>query len=65
MLYIHSRTKHIDIKYHYIREAVNEKLISIRYCCTEKMLADILTKGLHKIKFEDLRQQLGITNFKE
>ena len=46
----HSRTKHIDIKYHFIREAVSKKEIELAHCPSEKMIADILTKGLPKQK---------------
>jgi len=56
----HSRTKHIDIKYHYVRESVEEKNIKLVYCSTEGMIADILTKGLPKPKFEQLRFLLGV-----
>ena len=40
----HSRTKHIDVKHHFIRELVDERMVELRYCETENMLADILTK---------------------
>ena len=56
----HSRTKHIDIKYHYVRESVEEKNIKLVYCSTAGMIADILTKGLPKPKFEQLRFLLGV-----
>ena len=55
----HSRTKHIDIKYHYVREAVDKKDTVLIYCTTEKMVADILIKGLAKPKFEELRSMMG------
>ena len=55
----HSRAKHIDIKYHFVRHAVEEKSIQFIYCPTENMMADILTKGLPKPKFEQLRPFLG------
>ena len=54
------RTKHIDVKYHYIREKVNENKIFLQYCNTNDMLADILTKGLAKQKFENFRSQMGV-----
>ncbi len=57
----HSRTKHIDIKYHYIREAVGKKDIELVYCPTDQMLADILTKGLPRPKFDELRSLIGVT----
>lgn len=56
----HSRTKHIDIRYHYIRQEINEKRIKVVYCSTDKMIADILTKGLGKQKFETFRDLLGV-----
>ena len=42
----HSRTKHIDIKYHFVRGTVEKKDVRLVYCPTEKMVADILTKAL-------------------
>ena len=56
----HNRTKHIDISFHFIREQVNLKVISVKYCPTEDMLADIMTKGLPKITFQRFRELLRI-----
>lgn len=42
----HKRTKHIDIKYHFVRERVASGEIELRYVATEHQLADLLTKGL-------------------
>ena len=44
----HARTKHIDVRYHYIREALSEETIELKYCPTNEMIADIFTKPLHK-----------------
>lgn len=44
----HKRTKHIDIKYHFVRERVASNEIKIEYVATEDQLADLLTKGLSK-----------------
>lgn len=46
----HSRTKHIDVKHHFIRDAVEKNIVNIRYLCTDEMVADILTKPLSKEK---------------
>jgi len=42
----HSRTKHIDIRHHFVREAVKHHNIELKYTPTEDMAADVLTKGL-------------------
>ena len=47
----HARTKHIDIKYHYIREAIQEGLITLCYCPTNEMITDLFTKGLPRERF--------------
>ena len=57
----HARTKHIDIKFHYVREAVKEGIISLTYCPTEKMVADLLTKPLNRIRFKSLRDEMGMS----
>ncbi len=56
----HARTKHIDIKFHFVREAVKEGIISLTYCPTEKMTADLLTKPLTRIRFKSLRKEMGM-----
>ena len=42
----HDRSKHIDIRYHYIRDCVEEGKIEVNYICTDDQLVDILTKSL-------------------
>jgi hypothetical protein len=56
----HSRTKHIDIRHHFIRELVEEKIIALEHVPTERQLADIFTKALDANQFECLRGKLGI-----
>ena len=56
----HRRTKHIEIKYHFVREAEQKGIIELEYCKRDDQLADILTKALGGSRFEDLRKQLGV-----
>lgn len=58
----HKRTKHIDIRYHFIRQKYEEKLFQLKFVPTNAQLADILTKALCKEKFVKLRNEIGILN---
>ena len=60
---LHSRTKHIDIRHHFSRELVEEKVISMEHVATERQLADIFTKALDANQFEKLRDDLGVCLF--
>jgi hypothetical protein len=53
-------TKHIDVKYHYVRECIVVKKIVLYHVPTRNNTADIFTKNLGCLKFEKLKQQLGI-----
>nr|CAN72453.1 hypothetical protein VITISV_008931 [Vitis vinifera] len=63
----HGRTKHINVKFHSIREAEKNSLVKLHYCSTDVQLADIMTKGLPKSRLEFLRLKLGMSkaNLKE
>ena len=56
----HPKTKHISIKFHYIRELIESGEITVQYCPSSEMLADIFTKGLSSEKFNKLRLMLGV-----
>lgn len=56
----HGRSKHIDIRYHFIRECVERGDIVIRHIAGEDQRADILTKPLTTIRFERMRKLLGV-----
>ena len=56
----HGCAKHIDIKYHHIRDEVKRGEVKLEYCETTVMLADIMTKGLHGPRHKDLTARLGI-----
>ena len=59
-LVLHSKTKHIPIKYHFLREQVNEQQVKLEYVNTKEQVADIFTKNLPKDAFDYLRQKLGV-----
>ena len=58
----HGKAKNIDIKFHYIREMVPMNKIELKYCKSDEMIADILTKGVGKTQFAKLRSMIGLRN---
>ena len=56
----HARTKHIDIRFHFIRQTITDGHVNINYCPTQDMTADILTKALPKYKVALHSLNLGI-----
>jgi hypothetical protein len=61
---LHDRSKHIDIKFHFIRECVENGKIYVDHVSTEEQLADILTKSLGRERFSELRAKISIVKFK-
>ena len=55
----HDKSKHIDLKYHYIRDMVQKGAVRLQYIPTDQ-IAYILTKPLSKQKFEHFRDKLGV-----
>lgn len=55
---IHDRSKHIRLRYHFIRDEVEKKHVTIHWVKSAKQQADILTKALDKLPFERLREKL-------
>lgn len=56
----HGRSKHIDIRYHFIRECVERGEIIIKHVTTDGQRADVLTKAMATVKFERMRALLGM-----
>ena len=56
----HSKTQHIEIRYHFIRDLVERKIVSLEYIPTERQNADTFIKPLDRSKFEILRQVIGV-----
>ena len=59
---LHSKTKHIDIRYHFIRDYVMKCDIEIHFIPTDKQLADIFSKLLDDKTFKFLISELGMLN---
>lgn len=57
----HKRSKHIDIRFHFVRDVVNRREIELNYVPTDAQLADIFTKPLCKQKFCDMREKLNMS----
>ena len=53
-----NKTKHMDIKLHFVREVLDRGKVLLHYCPTDKNLADILTKAIQQVKFKRLGLQL-------
>ena len=60
----HERSKHIRIKYHFIRSCLEEGSVKASYINTVDQLADILTKSLGRVKFLELRTRVGLVHIK-
>lgn len=56
------RSKHIETKYHFIKDLRDKEVIRLMYCPTELMEADMLTKPLNAIKIKQFRKQLGLSS---
>jgi hypothetical protein len=57
---MHRRTKHIDVRFHYLRDLTNEGVIKLEFCGTKDQIADIMTKPIKLDQFEKLRDSLGV-----
>ena len=48
----HNRTKHIDVSFHFTRERVSSKEITVVHCPTSDMIADVMTKAPGRVQFQ-------------
>ena len=56
----HDNSKHIDIKYHYIRDMVQRGVVNLQYLETDEHIVDVLNKPLTRVKFEYFIEILGV-----
>jgi hypothetical protein len=56
----HDRSKHIDTRYHFLRQCIEEGKVEVDHVGTDQQLADLFTKALGRVKFVELRSALGV-----
>ncbi|KXJ68513.1 hypothetical protein RP20_CCG002981 [Aedes albopictus] len=56
----HGRLKHVDTKYQFMRELIQQGVIAVEFVCSAEQQADIMTKALPAVSFRKLRSALGI-----
>lgn len=61
---LHERTKHIDVRFHFLRDLVKEGVVELVHCGTSEQVADIMTKPLKLESFVKLRDLLGVQSMK-
>ena len=58
----HSRSKHLEIDYHFVRDKVSQKALLVRYISSEDQIADLLTKLLSKGRYHKLCTKLNVVS---
>ena len=56
----HDKSKHIEIKYHYITDMVQRGAVKLQYVATNDQIVDVLTNPLARVKFEYFRERIGV-----
>jgi hypothetical protein len=59
---MHGRCKHIDVRYHFLRDLTRDNVIELRHCSSQDQLADVLTKPLKLESYCRLREGLGVVD---
>jgi hypothetical protein len=57
---MHGRCKHIDVRFHFLRNLVKDGIVELRHCKSEDQIADLMTKPLKLEAFCKLRRLLGM-----
>jgi ATP-dependent helicase YprA (DUF1998 family) len=57
---MHGRSKHIDVRFHFLRELTRDGVVTLLHCRSQEQLADIMTKPLPRVVFEKLRMLMGV-----
>ena len=59
-LMFHDKSKHIEIKFHYILDMVHRGVVQLQYVSIEEQVVDVLTNPLSHVKFEYFGDKLGV-----
>ncbi|KZT75555.1 hypothetical protein F511_47420 [Dorcoceras hygrometricum] len=62
---LHGQSKHIEIRFHFLRDLVQNGTVKLRFCSSEEQVADIMTKPLRLEQFVKLRGMLGVIDAAE
>ncbi|KAF2285863.1 hypothetical protein GH714_008480 [Hevea brasiliensis] len=62
---LYGRSKHIDVKFHFLRDLTKDGVIDIVYCRSEEQVADLFTKPLKMASFVKLRKLLGVCTLED
>jgi hypothetical protein len=62
---MHGHNKHIDVRFHFLRDLTKEGTVELIYCGTQEQLADVMTKALKLDTFQKLCDQLGVCQVPE
>jgi hypothetical protein len=62
---MHGRSKHIDVRFHFLRELANDGVIELLHCGSEDQIADVMTKPLKLDSFQKFRRLMGMCRASE
>jgi hypothetical protein len=57
---LHDRSKHIDMRYHFIRGCIEDGTVTVKFVGTDDQLADIFTKALGRVRFQKLCEMIKV-----
>ena len=59
-LVMHGRNKHIDVRFHFLRDMTRDGVVELKHCVTQEQVADIMTKPLKLDMFLKLYESMGV-----
>ncbi|KAK2391129.1 hypothetical protein QL285_064616 [Trifolium repens] len=59
----HGKSKHIETRFHFLRDQVTKGKLKLEYCSTDNQQADILTKAVKRDQFLKLRREMRVVSF--